>query len=542
MKTKNIFATIFGIAFLVLALTPIVSAGIWFDFEADPSATSMTVTQGQNINLVLTASSHNLIPVSSEKLEAVSVGTIAQWNEPGVQYSFLNLWTKTYTLNTNALGVGTFTLKFSAQTSAGLESQTLILIINPTDTTAPVITLLGTTPLTIALGSVYIDAGATAWDNINGVITANIVTVNPVNTAVLGTYVVTYNVQDGAGNSAIQVTRTVIVSADTTAPVITMLGITPVTIAVGSVYTDAGATAFDNIDGVITANIVTVNSVNTAVAGTYTVTYNVQDSAGNSAVQVVRTVIVSSSTDINAPTIVISSPIAQTYNTAVTNITYIPTDAEGNLNKCWYSLDGGVTNSTAVSCTNAISNLFSGLVPLQGSNTWTVWANDTAGNLGIASVTFTVNDLIDPVITAVAPINNETLDDTDVTLKVSTNEDAVVQYSINGAANVTMTQTSNYAFQSALLNLNDDEEYTVVYTATDIMGNVASLTIKFKIDEDASDNEDNDLEDTTFDTDDLDGITIEPAIDLTDEEASGLNWWQKFVNWLCRLLGLEEVY
>jgi hypothetical protein len=34
-----------------------------------------------------------------------------------------------------------------------------------------------------------------------------------------------------------------------------------VSLELGSIYTDAGATALDNIDGDITANIVTVNSL-----------------------------------------------------------------------------------------------------------------------------------------------------------------------------------------------------------------------------------------------------------------------------------------
>jgi len=59
---------------------------------------------------------------------------------------------------------------------------------------------------------------------------------------------------------------------------------------VGDSYSDAGATATDNIDGNITSSIVTVNPVNTAVVGTYTVTYNVSDASGNAAVQKTRTV------------------------------------------------------------------------------------------------------------------------------------------------------------------------------------------------------------------------------------------------------------
>lgn len=44
-----------------------------------------------------------------------------------------------------------------------------------------------------------------------------------------------------------------------------MNGTTPVTVEAGSTYTDGGATAVDNIDGNITANIVTVNPVNTSI-------------------------------------------------------------------------------------------------------------------------------------------------------------------------------------------------------------------------------------------------------------------------------------
>ena len=77
---------------------------------------------------------------------------------------------------------------------------------------------------------------------------------------------------------------------DTTAPVITLLGDDTVTIEVGSPYTDAGATATDNYDGDITSSIFTVSTVNTAIVGVYTVTYNVSDASGNAAVELIRTV------------------------------------------------------------------------------------------------------------------------------------------------------------------------------------------------------------------------------------------------------------
>jgi hypothetical protein len=81
-------------------------------------------------------------------------------------------------------------------------------------------------------------------------------------------------------------------ATDTIAPVITLNGDATMTIAVGDTYTESGATATDNVDGDITANVVTSGSVDTTTAGTYTVTYNVNDAAGNNATPVTRTIIV----------------------------------------------------------------------------------------------------------------------------------------------------------------------------------------------------------------------------------------------------------
>ena len=61
------------------------------------------------------------------------------------------------------------------------------------------ITLVGSTPIDVEAGSVYIDAGATAFDDGDGDVTASIVTVNPVDTSTLGTYTVTYTVTDSSG-------------------------------------------------------------------------------------------------------------------------------------------------------------------------------------------------------------------------------------------------------------------------------------------------------------------------------------------------------
>ena len=154
---------------------------------------------------------------------------------------------------------------------------------------APVITLSGSSPESVEAGIAYADAGATASDDLDGDITASVITVNTVDTSVPGSYVVTYDVTDSSGNPALQVTRTVNV-VDTTPPVINLLGLNPATAEAGAAYSDAGATASDIVDGSITANIVAVNSANMGVTGSYTVTYDVTDSSGNPALQVTRTV------------------------------------------------------------------------------------------------------------------------------------------------------------------------------------------------------------------------------------------------------------
>ena len=75
------------------------------------------------------------------------------------------------------------------------------------------------------------------------------------NTSVVGSYSVTYDVVDSNGNNAVQVVRTVDV-VDTTLPVITLGGANPQVIEVGTAYSELGATAADNYDGDISGSIV----------------------------------------------------------------------------------------------------------------------------------------------------------------------------------------------------------------------------------------------------------------------------------------------
>lgn len=77
---------------------------------------------------------------------------------------------------------------------------------------------------------------------------------------------------------------------DTTAPVITLIGDNPLSLTVGATFTDPGASVSDNVDA--TTTISGTGSVDTGVAGTYTLTYTAQDQAGNRAATTTRSVIV----------------------------------------------------------------------------------------------------------------------------------------------------------------------------------------------------------------------------------------------------------
>lgn len=113
----------------------------------------------------------------------------------------------------------------------------------------------------------------------------------------LGDHTITAVATDKAGNStSTTVTFVVYHFEDNTPPIITRIGPAAITVEAGSSYADAGATATDDIEGDITHRIVTVNPVNITILGEYTVRYNVSDSAGNPAPEVIRTVSVVDST------------------------------------------------------------------------------------------------------------------------------------------------------------------------------------------------------------------------------------------------------
>lgn len=85
--------------------------------------------------------------------------------------------------------------------------------------------------------------------------------------------------------------HSVFAANDDIAPTITLQGGSKVVVELGTVWSDPGYTANDNIDGDISGSVaVGGDVVNMSEKGIYFVTYNVQDSSLNDAVEVVREV------------------------------------------------------------------------------------------------------------------------------------------------------------------------------------------------------------------------------------------------------------
>jgi hypothetical protein len=158
------------------------------------------------------------------------------------------------------------------------------------------LTINGGSPLTLECvqGGTYSDPGAQAVDGCG-----NPMVVHAYNTGAdssgpgpllswEGSYTVSYAAWDDLGNSA-SGARTVIVD-DRTAPSLALLGPSYMVHTCNTPWVDPGVTANDACSGDVSAWVSRTGNMNAWAAGVYTLTYNVTDAGGNSAMPVTRTV------------------------------------------------------------------------------------------------------------------------------------------------------------------------------------------------------------------------------------------------------------
>lgn len=112
---------------------------------------------------------------------------------------------------TTALSEGGHTVQARAADAAGNVSVVSAARTFTVDMTAPVITLQGSATMSILTGDAFVDPGATAEDGLDGDVSVSVT--GHVDNQTPGTYELTYSAQDGAGNPAQVVTRTVRVNA-----------------------------------------------------------------------------------------------------------------------------------------------------------------------------------------------------------------------------------------------------------------------------------------------------------------------------------------
>ena len=168
----------------------------------------------------------------------------------------------------------------------------------PAGNAAPIVTATGSgvsAPGEATLEGTVIDDGfpdppaavTVLWEQTAGPATADINDPTSSTTTVdlpePGDYTFTLTATDTELTATAAVTITAIgATVDVVSPVVTVVGLDPLVVPVGGPFVDPGVTAFDDVDGDLTAGVVAdLSGLDVLVPGVYLVTYSVSDAAGN---------------------------------------------------------------------------------------------------------------------------------------------------------------------------------------------------------------------------------------------------------------------
>lgn len=318
------------------------------------------------------------------------------------------------------------------------------------DKTKPVMSIVGPPVMHIQeCTRGYSDPGVVVTDNADTNIGNSVVVTGSVNPFLAGTYIVTYNVTDNAGNVAIPITRTVIVDKELVPPVISLVGNPMQIVQLFNSYSDSGYVAFDTCSGL--NNVVKTTDLDTANIGTYYCKYTAFDKNGNYA-EVSRTIYVMDTID---P--VISSISDDTILLNIYNILPNPLYTLYDNYYAYYDIKVKIKGTYYQTFTN-------GEATIPGFYTFMYVATDGSGNSDSISFVINVLDQVKPVLQLLGDIyyticRFDTLVDPGYTIKDN--------YDKNPKLVKSGTYITNYLPQRLVGN------YELVYTATDNSGNRA---------------------------------------------------------------------
>ncbi len=131
-----------------------------------------------------------------------------------------------------------------------------------------------------------------------------------------GEYTLKINAKDLVGLTSNTVVIPILI--DKTTPQIELIGESYIELEIGDNYVDQGANVTDNFSENLQVIITGLENVDTRVAGTYIIKYNVTDEAGNDADEVIRTVVVNEAEEIE-PMFIIQNSSSK--NNGITTLT-----------------------------------------------------------------------------------------------------------------------------------------------------------------------------------------------------------------------------
>lgn len=170
----------------------------------------------------------------------------------------------------NSKKLGTYEISY--EVGSGLLKRKVVRKVEVKDQEKPVINISEEKDIVLCPGSKYKKEEYTATDNHDGDITKK------VEVEILEDKVI-YSVTDKSGNTT-KVNKNLIFK-DEEAPVLALNGNDIVYAFIGEDYVEKGYSAADNCNGDISGNVSIEGSVDTSIAGNYTLTYSVSDDSGN---------------------------------------------------------------------------------------------------------------------------------------------------------------------------------------------------------------------------------------------------------------------